>query len=106
MAVYCKGCHKDFPDYKVAGQKIKDEIPWIALQAAAPVVINTMIFGPLGTAWGLASNWQVVMDVPHAWKAYVGSNRDAINAAELPCPSCGQYVRWRRRKKDKPAISL
>ncbi len=104
MAVYCTGCDQEFPKvdgfgYKEAGQAIKDQIPWIALEQFGPVVLTAVIFGPLTASLGLAYNWQAVMDVPRAWHAYNGSRTDAINDAQIPCPTCRRYVEWERRKR-------
>ena len=100
MAVYCKGCGRDFPQYKEVAQAIKDQIPWTVLEKAGPVVLTTVVLGPYVGALVLANDYQAVMDTPAAWKAFIGSRRDALNAAKFPCPSCGQYVRWKRRRKD------
>ena len=83
----CEKCGYIFEEYKEAGQIIKDQIPAKALQNFGPVALNTLMFGPLG---GLVmANWEAVMDIPHAWKAYTGDELDAINAARFPCPECG-----------------
>jgi hypothetical protein len=86
----CKHCRHSFKKGKNAARVIKDQIPWKILGDFGPVVLNVAIFGPIGVVFS-SPDWQAVMDVPHAWKAYnADKDCDVLEAARFPCPICGR----------------